>query len=53
MIAVYQQETELAFLPGLEAKKCHCPGAGRGDKPDKYAIPNFRPLAQHSVFLMP
>ena len=50
MIALYQQETEVAFRPGLEAEKYHCPGAGRGGKPDKYVIPSFRPLAQHSVF---
>jgi hypothetical protein len=37
-----QQETEVAFRPGLEAEKCHCAGAGREGKPDKYAIPNFR-----------
>jgi hypothetical protein len=50
MIALYQQKTEVAFRPGLEPENCHCPGAHRGGKPDKYAIPDFHPLLQRSLF---
>ena len=45
MIALYQQKAEVAFRPGLEPEKCHCPVAERGGKPDKYAIPDLRSSA--------
>ncbi|KAF1964847.1 hypothetical protein BU23DRAFT_630332, partial [Bimuria novae-zelandiae CBS 107.79] len=40
LIELYLQEEEVAFRPGLELDKCHCPKTGFTRKIDRYATPS-------------